>query len=303
MVALRARAPRRTASSRRMASCGRRTGRCWRPRANSRWRGSWHDHRLPRTRLERRRPPRATCRRRPTRCAGHGRRPSSRRRAPTTPTRWARSSTSPSFLNACLRIETELDPEALLDACKAVERELGARSRAGLRPPRAAPDRRRPAAARRRDVRLRAPDAAARAGPRAPLRAHPAARARLRAGTPDGTRWPTRSRALPVDEGVRREGPPLTVPRRCADVLLVVDVGNTQTHFGTCGGRPARRALAVRDRAHVDRRRDRRRAAQPARAARPGLRRPRRVDHLQHRPACSSPSGSRWPSATSATRC
>jgi len=29
------------------------------------------------------------------------------------------------FLNACLRIETELDPEDLLDACKAVERELG----------------------------------------------------------------------------------------------------------------------------------------------------------------------------------
>ena len=31
----------------------------------------------------------------------------------------------PDFLNACLRIETELDPEALLDVCKAVERELG----------------------------------------------------------------------------------------------------------------------------------------------------------------------------------
>jgi 2-amino-4-hydroxy-6-hydroxymethyldihydropteridine diphosphokinase len=31
----------------------------------------------------------------------------------------------PDFLNACLRIETELEPEALLDACKAVERELG----------------------------------------------------------------------------------------------------------------------------------------------------------------------------------
>jgi 2-amino-4-hydroxy-6-hydroxymethyldihydropteridine diphosphokinase len=29
------------------------------------------------------------------------------------------------FLNACLRVETELDPEALLDACKAVEREGG----------------------------------------------------------------------------------------------------------------------------------------------------------------------------------
>jgi 2-amino-4-hydroxy-6-hydroxymethyldihydropteridine diphosphokinase len=29
------------------------------------------------------------------------------------------------FLNACLRIETELEPEPLLDACKAVERRLG----------------------------------------------------------------------------------------------------------------------------------------------------------------------------------
>jgi 2-amino-4-hydroxy-6-hydroxymethyldihydropteridine diphosphokinase len=29
------------------------------------------------------------------------------------------------FFNACLRIETELEPEALLDACKAVERALG----------------------------------------------------------------------------------------------------------------------------------------------------------------------------------
>jgi 2-amino-4-hydroxy-6-hydroxymethyldihydropteridine diphosphokinase len=31
----------------------------------------------------------------------------------------------PDFLNACLRIRTELDPEELLDACKRVERELG----------------------------------------------------------------------------------------------------------------------------------------------------------------------------------
>jgi 2-amino-4-hydroxy-6-hydroxymethyldihydropteridine diphosphokinase len=33
----------------------------------------------------------------------------------------------PEFLNACIRIETALEPEALLDACKAVERELGRR--------------------------------------------------------------------------------------------------------------------------------------------------------------------------------
>jgi 2-amino-4-hydroxy-6-hydroxymethyldihydropteridine diphosphokinase len=29
------------------------------------------------------------------------------------------------FYNACVRIETELEPEGVLDACKAVERELG----------------------------------------------------------------------------------------------------------------------------------------------------------------------------------
>jgi 2-amino-4-hydroxy-6-hydroxymethyldihydropteridine diphosphokinase len=33
----------------------------------------------------------------------------------------------PDFLNACVRIETGLAPEGLLDACKAVERELGRR--------------------------------------------------------------------------------------------------------------------------------------------------------------------------------
>ncbi|MCA1689312.1 MAG: 2-amino-4-hydroxy-6-hydroxymethyldihydropteridine diphosphokinase, partial [Actinobacteria bacterium] len=31
----------------------------------------------------------------------------------------------PAFLNACLRIETDLDPEELLDAAKAIEAELG----------------------------------------------------------------------------------------------------------------------------------------------------------------------------------
>jgi 2-amino-4-hydroxy-6-hydroxymethyldihydropteridine diphosphokinase len=31
----------------------------------------------------------------------------------------------PDFLNACLRIRTELEPEELLDVCKEVERELG----------------------------------------------------------------------------------------------------------------------------------------------------------------------------------
>jgi 2-amino-4-hydroxy-6-hydroxymethyldihydropteridine diphosphokinase len=38
----------------------------------------------------------------------------------------------PEFLNACLRVSTELDPDPLLDACKAVEREVG-RAAGGIR--------------------------------------------------------------------------------------------------------------------------------------------------------------------------
>jgi len=38
----------------------------------------------------------------------------------------------PEFLNAVVRVETALEPEALLDACKAVERELG-RQAGGVR--------------------------------------------------------------------------------------------------------------------------------------------------------------------------
>jgi 2-amino-4-hydroxy-6-hydroxymethyldihydropteridine diphosphokinase len=33
----------------------------------------------------------------------------------------------PDFLNACLRVATDQEPERLLDACKAIERELGRR--------------------------------------------------------------------------------------------------------------------------------------------------------------------------------
>jgi len=39
----------------------------------------------------------------------------------------------PAFLNACIRIATQLEPEALLDACKAVERDLGRDLEGGVR--------------------------------------------------------------------------------------------------------------------------------------------------------------------------
>ena len=93
----------------------------------------------------------------------------------------------PSFLNACARIETALAPEELLDACKAIERELGRDLESGVRH-----------APRPIDVDLlllgdepyaiRAPDAAPRAGHAAALRAHPAARARLRPAGPPTAR-------------------------------------------------------------------------------------------------------------------
>ncbi len=38
----------------------------------------------------------------------------------------------PEFLNACIRVATDLEPEALLDACKAVEAGLG-RAAGGVR--------------------------------------------------------------------------------------------------------------------------------------------------------------------------
>jgi 2-amino-4-hydroxy-6-hydroxymethyldihydropteridine diphosphokinase len=38
----------------------------------------------------------------------------------------------PDFLNACLQVETDLSPERLLDACKAIERSLG-REAGGVR--------------------------------------------------------------------------------------------------------------------------------------------------------------------------
>jgi 2-amino-4-hydroxy-6-hydroxymethyldihydropteridine diphosphokinase len=92
----------------------------------------------------------------------------------------------PSFLNACLRIETDLEPEALLDACKAVERELG---------------------------RAQPGEGYVRHGPR-PIDVDLLLELDFELATPDGTRLSDALAALPVEEGVRREGSPLSVPRR-----------------------------------------------------------------------------------------
>ena len=116
------------------------------------------------------------------------------------------------------------------------------------------------------------------------VRATPARGARLR---PAPARAPDAARA-----GGRRVAHATARARRLRHLmLLVVDVGNTQTHFGTFRERRARRALALRDGARLDGRRARRRAAQPARAARGDVRRPAGVDRLQHRAAARAGVG------------
>jgi 2-amino-4-hydroxy-6-hydroxymethyldihydropteridine diphosphokinase len=114
----------------------------------------------------------------------------------------------PSFLNACVRIETALGPEELLDACKAIERELGRDLEGGVRH-----------GPRPIDVDVLLLGDAPYASERLTL-PHAQATSRrfvlvplleldFELRTPDGTRLSDCLARLPVDEGVRREGPPL----------------------------------------------------------------------------------------------
>jgi 2-amino-4-hydroxy-6-hydroxymethyldihydropteridine diphosphokinase len=116
----------------------------------------------------------------------------------------------PEFLNAVVRVSTDLEPEALLDACKAVERELGRRAggvRHGPRPI---------------DVdvlllgvvvfdsdRLRLPHAevTSRRFVLVPL-----LDVTPDAALPDGSLVSDALRALAPGQAVRRSGPPLRVP-------------------------------------------------------------------------------------------
>jgi 2-amino-4-hydroxy-6-hydroxymethyldihydropteridine diphosphokinase len=117
----------------------------------------------------------------------------------------------PAFLNACVRIQTDLEPEALLDACKAVERELGRDLEGGIRH-----------GPRPIDVDLLLLGDAAYRSERLSL-PHEQVTARrfvlvplleldFELATPEGTRLSDCLAAMPPDEGVRRDGPPLRVP-------------------------------------------------------------------------------------------
>jgi 2-amino-4-hydroxy-6-hydroxymethyldihydropteridine diphosphokinase len=113
----------------------------------------------------------------------------------------------PDFLNAAVRIETALGPEELLDACKAVEREVGRVPGGPRHGPRAI------------DVDVLLLGDLVHRSERLTLPHEQATSRRFvlvplveldpEATTPDGLRLADRLAALPVDEGVRFAGPPL----------------------------------------------------------------------------------------------
>jgi 2-amino-4-hydroxy-6-hydroxymethyldihydropteridine diphosphokinase len=118
----------------------------------------------------------------------------------------------PPFLNACVRIDTQLGPEELLDACKAVERELGRDVEGGTRHgPRPIDV----------DLLLLADEEYASERLRLPHEQVterrfvliPLLELDFELTTPGGTRLADCLAAMPLDEGVRRAGPPLTLSR------------------------------------------------------------------------------------------
>jgi 2-amino-4-hydroxy-6-hydroxymethyldihydropteridine diphosphokinase len=122
----------------------------------------------------------------------------------------------PAFLNACLRIETELGPIELLDACKAVERERGRAAEGEPGYVRHGP---RPIDV---DVLLLGDVQLAHerlALPHEQVLARrfvliPLLELDFDLAVPDGRRLADALAELPLDEGVRRQGPPLVVAIR-----------------------------------------------------------------------------------------
>ncbi len=116
----------------------------------------------------------------------------------------------PAFLNACVEVETALEPEALLDACKAVERELGREAGAVRHAPRTI------------DVDLLLLGDLALRSERLALPHEqvlsrrfvliPLLELDLTLRTPAGEALADALAVLPVDEGVRRAGDPLRIP-------------------------------------------------------------------------------------------
>jgi 2-amino-4-hydroxy-6-hydroxymethyldihydropteridine diphosphokinase len=115
----------------------------------------------------------------------------------------------PSFLNACVRVATELQPLELLDAVKALERELG-RSEHGLRHGPRAIDVLLLGDMQLRDERMTLPHEQLLSRRFVLI---PALELDFDCTAPDGRRLSDALAGLPLDEGVRWAGPPLQLAR------------------------------------------------------------------------------------------
>jgi 2-amino-4-hydroxy-6-hydroxymethyldihydropteridine diphosphokinase len=118
----------------------------------------------------------------------------------------------PTFLNACVQIETELEPEELLDACKAIERELGRKPGGRRHAPRLIDlDVLLLGDVTYQSPRLQLPHAEVLTRRFVLI---PLLELDFELATPSGERLADALATLPVTEGVRRAGPPLTPPER-----------------------------------------------------------------------------------------
>jgi 2-amino-4-hydroxy-6-hydroxymethyldihydropteridine diphosphokinase len=116
----------------------------------------------------------------------------------------------PSFLNACLLVRTELEPLAMLDTVKRLERELGRGGDAPRHGPRAIDiDVLLLGASQLRHERMTLPHAQLLSRRFVLI---PALELDFDLSAPDGRRLSDALAALPVDEGVRWAGPPLQIP-------------------------------------------------------------------------------------------
>lgn len=116
----------------------------------------------------------------------------------------------PSFLNACVRVRTELEPLELLDAVKRLERELG-RAEGGVRHgPRAIDiDVLLLGELELREQRMTLPHEQLLSRRFVLI---PALELDFALAVPDGRRLADALAAMPLDEGVRWAGPPLELP-------------------------------------------------------------------------------------------
>jgi 2-amino-4-hydroxy-6-hydroxymethyldihydropteridine diphosphokinase len=118
----------------------------------------------------------------------------------------------PSFLNACLRVETALEPLELLDAVKSLERELGRRDAEIRHGPRAIDiDILTLGELELHDRRMSLPHAQLLTRRFVLI---PALELDIQASLPDGRALTDSLAALPLDEGVRWAGPPLELSER-----------------------------------------------------------------------------------------